>query len=139
MPGVETCRRPNVQATCTHLVKIKSRLMAALAEVLTTTAPAGKPTLPGDLPRDLRSESTHLKESLGIAHPVVSTGHRRCQTLTAQGFVEIPMPRLRNGRVREERVDLRRQPVHMKMVRAPAKKLCGKAVDGGRDPLISFR
>ena len=47
------------------------------------------------------------------------------------------MPRPPKGRVRAERANPRRQPVHTMLVRAPAKKPRVKAVGGGRDPRIS--
>ena len=94
---------------------------------------AGKSTLHDDL----TSESTHPTESLRIAPRVVSTSHRTGTTLTGQEFAKIPPPRPRTGLVWEERVDPRPQPMHMRLVYAPAKKPRGKAVGGGRDPRIS--
>ena len=83
-----------------------------------------------------RREPTR-KNHAKIAHAVVSTSHRTCQTLAGHDVAEIPTPRPQTGRVRAERVKPWRQPVHTRLVRSSAKKPRGKAVGGGRDLRIT--
>lgn len=87
-------------------------------------APAGQPTLPGDL----TSETTYPKESREIALTVVSTSHRMRKVVTGQNSADIPSPRPHTGGGCAAPAGAHEDGAR------PSEKPGEKVVDGGRDP-----